>query len=608
MNKLICLDIEVLPNYFLIVIKGLQSGKYVKIDMYGADTKLTREQRSKLNSLLSKYTSFGYNSVKYDMPLINYALTGATCKDIYEGSKGIIDNNQPDWLTYRTLDIEQRRYDHFDVSEPSPAVMISLKNYGTRVGSKKLQEFYLDPHLAITEEQVQGLTDYCENDVEVTIDLYRAIESRINLRVNMGKQYGLDLRSKSDAQIAETVIASELQKQGVTAKKPTLPSGFKAHYQAPDYVKFKDKKLNELVEMIEDIKFDIATNGAVKLPKILSNHKIIIGNTTYKMGIGGLHSQEKSISVVSNETHVMRNADFASYYPFIILNQGLYPKHLGTKFLSVYRSIVETRLRAKADGNKLIAESLKITINGSFGKLGSKYSKLYSPNLMLATTITGQLTLLMLIEQLEMYNIPVVSANTDGLEYYCPRDKIDLAETLVFDLELVTGFNMEHGEYRALHAKDVNNYVAVYDGYTKSKGLYAETWWEEKNDPNVALKKGMQTAIVYVAIRKYLLDGCNMSETINDCKDMNMFVSARTVKSGGVYKGQYLGKMCRWYYSTEGSSINYSNNGNLVPKTAEGNGVKPMMDLTDTLPDDLDYDWYFNEAVSKLKDLGVTYE
>ena len=121
---------------------------------------------------------------------------------------------------------------------------------------------------------------------------------------------------------------------------------------------------------------------------------------TQATGIGGLHSQEKSISVVSNETHVMRNADFASYYPFIILNQGLYPKHLGTKFLSVYRSIVETRLRAKADGNKLIAESLKITINGSFGKLGSKYSKLYSPNLMLATTITGQLTLLMLIEQL----------------------------------------------------------------------------------------------------------------------------------------------------------------------------------------------------------------
>jgi len=597
MNKLICLDIEVLPNYFLIVIKGLQHNKYLKMDMYGAGTKLTREQKNKLNNMLSKYTSFGFNSVKYDMPLINYALSGANCQQLYSASKDIVEKNQPDWLTYRKLDIEPRRYDHFDVSEPSPAVMISLKNYGTRVGSKKLQEFYLDPHLAIDESQKDGLRDYCENDVEVTHDLYEAIKDRIQLRVSMGEEYGLDLRSKSDAQIAETVIVSELKKFGVTAKKPVLPSNFKAHYQAPDYIHFKDKKLNELVELLEDINFEIADNGAVKMPKILANHKIVIGNTTYKLGIGGLHSQEKSISVISDENNVMRNADFASYYPFIILNQGLYPKHLGKKFLDVYRRIVETRLKAKAEGNKLVADSLKITINGSFGKFGSKYSKLYSPNMLLATTITGQLTLLMLIEDMELNGIPVVSANTDGLEYFCPRDKIALAETLVFDLELLTGFEMEHGEYEALHAKDVNNYVAVYDDYVKSKGIYAET----------TLSKGRSTPIVYTAIREYLLNGTRLAETILRCEDINQFVSARTVKSGGVYKGEYLGKMVRWYYSTEGDKITYSSNGNLVPKTAEGKGVKPMMDLTEYRPADLDFQWYIDEAVSKLKDLGVDY-
>jgi len=598
MTKLICLDIEVLPNYFLIVIKGLQSNKYLKMDMYGAGTKLTKEQRSKLNNMLSKYTSFGYNSLRYDMPQINYALSGATCRELYENSKKIIENNQPDFITYRNLGIDPRPYDHFDVMEPSPAVMISLKNYGTRVGSKKLQEFYLDPHTAINEDQIRGLTKYCENDVEVTVDLYEAIKDRIELRVEMGKQYGLDLRSKSDAQIAETVITSELKKMGVTARKPELSNSFKAHYTAPDYVKFKDKKLNELVEMLEDINFEVASNGAVKMPKILANHKIVIGDTTYKMGIGGLHSQEKSISVVSNETHVMRNADFDAYYPFIILNQGLYPKHLGDKFLTVYRSIVERRMKAKREGDKVVNSSLKIVINGSFGKFGSKYSKLYSPNMLLATTITGQLTLLMLIEQMELNDIPVVSANTDGLEYFCPRDKVALAEAIVFDLELVTGFNMEHGEYKSLHAKDVNNYVAVYDGETKAKGIYAET----------TLSKGRSTPIVYEAIRKYLLDGTSFHTTITTCKDINQFVSARTVKSGGVYKGEYLGKMVRWYYSTDGDKITYSNNGNLVPKTAEGNGVRPMMDLTEDIPEDMDYDWYFDEAVSKLKDLGVDYE
>ena len=413
----------------------------------------------------------------------------------------------------------------------------------------------------------------------------------------MGEQYGLDLRSKSDAQIAEVVIASELKKLGVTAKKPELKNSFKATYKAPDYVQFESSELNELVKEIEGIRFDIADNGSVKMPKNLSNRKIVIGDTTYKMGIGGLHSQEKSITVVSDENNVMRNADFDAYYPFIILNQGLYPEHLGSKFLKVYRTIVERRMKAKREGDKVVNSSLKIVINGSFGKFGSKYSKLYSPNMLLATTITGQLSLLMLVEQMERNGIPVISANTDGLEYYCPRDKVELAEAIIFDLELASGYNMEHGEYQSLHAKDVNNYVAVYDGYVKSKGIYAET----------TLSKGRSTPIVYEAIRRYLLDGSDMLETILDCKDINEFVSARTVKGGAVYKGEYLGKMVRWYYCGNGDSIHYSTNGNLVPKTAEGNGVRPMMDLTEEIPKDLDHMWYFNEAVSKLKDLGVDY-
>ncbi len=595
MKPLICLDIEILPNYFLIAIKGLKSNKLLTMDMYGQNTSLTKEQRKRLNTMLSNYTSFGFNSINYDMPQINLALAGATCKELYENSKNIIENNQPHWLTYKQMDIEPRPFDHFDVSEPSPAVMISLKNYGTRVGSPKLQEFYLDPHKLIGNDDVKKLNDYCENDVNVTIDLYYAIEDRINLRVEMGKEYGLDLRSKSDAQIAETVIDSELKKLGVNAKKPQLPSSYKARYTAPDFIKFDFEPYNDLVKEIESIEFPLAANGAVKMPKELANKKIGIGGTVYKMGIGGLHSQEKSISVVSDKDNVMRNADFDAYYPFIILGGEYAPKHLGKKFLTVYEKIVKRRMKAKREGDDTVNKGLKIVINGSFGKFGSKYSKLYSPDLLLATTITGQLTLLMLVEQLEAHGIPVISANTDGLEYLCPRDKVELAETIIFDLELATGYNMEHGEYQALHARDVNNYVAVYDGYTKAKGIYAET----------TLSKGRSTPIVYDAVRKYLLDGTELFETIDACKDINQFVSARTVKGGGEYDGEYLGKMVRWYYSRESKDcIKYKSNGNKVPKT---DGAKPMMDLTNHIPPDLDIVWYVEEAKEALKNLGVNY-
>ena len=129
----------------------------------------------------------------------------------------------------------------------------------------------------------------------------------------------------------------------------------------------------------------------------------------------------------------------------------------------------------------------------------------------------------------------------------------------------------------------------------EAKGVYDET----------TLSKGRSTPIVYTAVRKYLLDGTKIEHTITECKDINEFVSARTVKGGGVYEGNYLGKMVRWYYSTASKGcISYKTNGNKVPKT---DGCKPMMDLTSDIPDDLDLIWYFDEAIEALKNLGVDY-
>ena len=598
MNNLVALDIECLPNYFLIGFKGVESGKVMSFEAYGDNSRLSYSDQQKIKSILKTKTTFGFNSVKYDMPMIAYALEGATCQQLHEMSTTLIEGNVAHWMVMRNLNISEVNCDHFDICEPSPAVMISLKNYGTRIGSKKLWEFFIDPHQPVDYDTAMKIKEYNENDLDVTIDLYNAIKDRIELRVQMGKEYGMDLRSKSDAQIAETVITSELLKLGVEAKKPELSSSYKARYKAPAYIKFETPQLQQLLQDVEATEFKLLSNGAVKMPDTLANRKIVIGNTTYKMGIGGLHSQEKSLSVTSNETHVMRNADFASYYPFIILNNNLAPKHLGKKFLTVYRSIVERRIKAKREKNTLVADSLKITINGSFGKFGSKYSKLYSPDLLLATTITGQLTLLMLIEQFEAKGIPVVSANTDGMEYFCPRDKVELAEAIVFDLELDTGYEMEHGEYLGLYAENVNNYIAKYHGKVKAKGIYAET----------SLSKGLSTPIVYKAIRELINVGAPIEDTINSCTNVNDFLSARTVKGGCVWKGQYLGRMVRWYYSTEGESMHYKVNGNLVPKTAEGNGVKPMMDIVPDIPKDLDYLWYYNEAHKKLKDLGYEKE
>jgi hypothetical protein len=95
--------------------------------------------------------------------------------------------------------------------------------------------------------------------------------------------------------------------------------------------------------------------------------------------------------------------------------------------------------------------------------------------------------------------------------------------------------------------------------------------------------------------------GTPFEETI-DAAPITDFVSARSVTGGGMYKGQYLGKVVRWYQSTASDEpLTYRNNGNKVPKT---DGAMPCMILPDTIPEDLDKLWYVKESCLIARDLG----
>jgi len=242
------------------------------------------------------------------------------------------------------------------------------------------------------------------------------------------------------------------------------------------------------------------------------------------------------------------------------------------------------------------ADTLKICVNGSFGKLGSMYSALYAPELMIQTTITGQLCLLMLIERLEERGIRVVSANTDGIVVLARDSKAKDLENITFNWMLETSFDLERSNYRAIHSRDVNNYIAVkYDGSTKRKGIFAEP----------GLSKNPEFTIVADAIAARLAKNTPVKETIGVCKDVTKFVSIRRVTGGAVWRGQYLGKSVRFYYSKDvdvDEQISYAKNSNKVPKT---DGARPLMTLPAECPIDIDIDRYVEMAEEGLKDMGV---
>ena len=119
---------------------------------------------------------------------------------------------------------------------------------------------------------------------------------------------------------------------------------------------------------------------------------------------------------------------------------------------------------------------------------------------------------------------------------------------------------------------------------------------------NSILSKNPETLICTDAVLQYLKNGVPVEKTIKQCRDVRRFVSVKNVKGGGEKNGLYLGKVVRWYYpKNEAGHIAYVASGNKVGKT---DGARPLMDLPTDFPDDVNYEWYINEAVEMLYDCG----
>lgn len=635
-KPLAVLDVETYRNYFLLKVRRLSDGKTANLEQYeGVKFDVARARQ-----ILNFHETISFNGRNYDLCMVFLAMKGLSCEQLKEWSDRIILGNMRPWEVEREANFRiPYSLRHIDLIEVAPG-QASLKIYGGRLHSRKMQDLPIEPDATILAHERPLLSNYCGNDLDTTGDLLAKLTEQLELRRMLGKRYGIDLMSKSDAQIAEAVIKQRLiELTGNVPEKPPFRPGTKFKYVPPKSLKFMSKRLQDMLTMVANTEFRVGKSGSVEMPASLDDYAVEIGNGVYRMGIGGLHSSEESTTHYADDDTLIIDRDVASYYPRIILNNRFYPEHLGEDFLTVFDTIVEERLEAKKKGDKVTAESLKITINGTFGKLGSRWSIFYSPNLLIHVTLSGQLFLLMLIERIVKAGIPVISANTDGIVIKCPKSRYDDLNAIVAEWEKVTGFETEENRYKLLASRDVNNYIAVYatpiknkDGtytYHKGKGAFA----------NPGLQKNPANEVCVDAVVKYLVHKTPVEGSVRTCNDIRKFVTIRQVRGGGVYAGEviqkpdpegngdyrgrgplelrwepkmvfdridggtYLGKAVRFYYSTESEGpIRYKSNGNTVPKSE---GCKPMMELTDNIPTDLDYDWYIREANDILGDMGL---
>lgn len=632
-KNLFVYDTEIIGNenpVFLICLKNLKTKEVFSFWEHkrGHINKLEAMIRNANNTFIS------FNGIKFDAPLISAAIFGYEADTIKKLATKIIEDRMMPWEVYSFGDYEPVQFDHIDLIDVAPDVMTSLKTYAGRMFYPSMVDlpFHHDKDLTLKEQKV--LEQYCINDLGCTEALWNTLKEEMQLRYDLSAEHGIDLRSKSDAQIAEAI----LKKAAGVSGKASMPA--MVEYKAPNFIRTNNSNLNELIDNIEEEMFKINyMNGAPVLPEWLAEDTFKINKGSYQVGIGGLHStHDKRLSTEADETWLISDFDVASYYPSIMISCGYTPRlgpGKGELFMDAYREIYLKRMTAKEAGDKKVANSLKITLNGTFGKLGSNYCSFYSPDLLLGVTITGQLNLLCLIDEIEkVRSATVLSANTDGIMVRYKAADRDKVLAKINTNAKRTGFVYEETRYRRVAMKDVNNYIAITtDGKVKAKGLYA----------TAGLMKNPTMPVCSMAAIKYLLDGTKPEVTIRKHKKFADFTAIRNVKGGGVQHlswtmiddwveiedrvwfsctngkkekrksrpqpyahgvgGQPFGRVARWYMTTQDlPALTYVSNGNLVPKTE---GAKLCMILPTTIPSDLDRDWYVRETYSILQDIGV---
>lgn len=619
-GDLIC-DTECYADYWLCAFMSARTGKVLTFEI----TPATRFNAHKLAWVMTSFRIIGFNTLKYDMAMIFGAMAMSMDNaELMELSDKVVNEN------YRLANLEDDwgrkmvKVNNIDLIEVAP-LKGSLKAYAARLMGKSLQDLPFEVGSQLGPNKARDVRHYCVNDLRNTLMLYNELQPQLESRSVLSKMYGLNLMSKSDAQIAEAVIVSEVTKlkNGRRPLRPVYADGKTVKYNVPDHIFFQTPMLQALLEKVRDSEFPLDTSGSPQNPaswkmkatgvatnfarKVKKKDKektglvFNIGKATYTFGMGGLHSTESSKHHKSDKDFILKDRDVASFYPRIIINQKLYPSQMGPEFLVVYEGLVDQRLCAKAAKNSPVADGLKITINGGFGKFGSMYSTFYAPDLLLQVTLSGQLYLLMLIEAIEAMGIEVVSANTDGIVSKVPRAREAEFDALIVSWEKHTNFETEETIYDALYSRDVNNYIAFKpDGKHKGKGIFSDHW--EGTKRNIfKLHKNPQTLVCTDAIVAFIKNGTPIEDTIRACKDITRFISVMNVKGGGVKDEVYLGKVVRWYYAEgERGNIIYKANSKKVPKS---DGAKPIMELTDELPADLNREWYINETIDLLHDI-----
>lgn len=671
-----CYDLEQFANLHTASFKEIKTGQRRVFVIYHdlRDNTLSINQLPELLRFIDTevMTLIGYNNHGYDDLLIKHMVInremfskGVSIKEIVESLKKlsdrIINQQRLEKITgqkdkYIANLKMQRKFSSLD--------LLNLFNTVDRVGLKQLAinlkwfniiDLPFHPDHIVVKDEIKMILEYNENDVDITERVLKEKESDIKFRKDFGKLYNLNLMNSNDTGIAKLVIRKFYCES--SGRKFEDFKNLKTWYKEialytciSPKVRFMTAHYQKLLNTIKNTRIDplkikekdapvetaaLAGKKKAKAPKKDEKQFEYILKTkylTHTIGLGGIHSINPSEELMETADFEYIDADVRAFYPYLMVNHDLFPKHLGPEFIRAYKEyIVDNRVRVKKlwqDGidavvNKLIDEGLKISANSTYGLTKSMFSWMYDPHVTTYVCITGQLYLCMLIERLEeLTDCVVVYSNTDGITTKVPKhakaDYLRICQQWQNELKL----DLEFVNYKRMLLKDINNYMMITNDPKK----------EIKQVGLFLVKKKLKQAYAYPIIAKsleaYYTKGIPVERTIKSETDIYQFMKAertseakyhiymwpKNIKEGE--KPIKLQKSNRWIvtegFKQEGRIIKYSKKATDIhdrPKATNMQKgryltlVNDARSYTSVTSVKLDYEFYISECFKIIKQI-----
>lgn len=497
-------DIETYPNIFTASFIHAATGMKLVFEI--SDRKNEQQQLIEFvfNLGRSKARGIGFNNLAFDYPVLHYVVNtpGCTLEQIYAKAQSQIkpEGQWPEIVWDRDQIFEQidlYKINHFD----NKARRTSLKSVEIGMRSEQVMDLPYEVGATLDDQQKDHLIVYNRDfDVHHTLRFYVRCLDKIHFREELTKQYGRNFMNHADTKIGKDIFVHELEKAGVDCSGVTIRERIALADVIPSYVKLETAEFTDIMNRMKSVVLTKKQQDELLTTKgVFSDMVATVDGIEYTFGLGGIHSGIPNCIYKSGDGFVMSARDVTSLYPNLSIKNRFYPEHLGETFCDVYENLFNRRRDAKRAGDKIVDATLKLALNGTFGNMGSRFSPFCDHKCLLSITITGQLSMAMLVEQLrKVPQMTIVQTNTDGLILHHPAQYLEHVDNVCQWWMDVTQLNLECEDITSVYQRDVNNYIQVgTNGKIKRKGAYEYKYQWHQDPSSMIVARAAEAALVH---------------------------------------------------------------------------------------------------------------